>query len=357
MKKLVSADTNEILNFIKDSSLAFHLRDKPVNNTLELVKNIIPLVIKKNQAPVEVQVYRHSLAEGKIRFIVDHEEIDFSREFSKVLSDIDVEKDVEGPDAQKYINDLILNSHKKDIKYKHKNGKNIVTLSISNIRNATLYKTISAFAVAIILGIVCKNFLAQGTIDTLTTYVFDPISVMFINALLMAAYPLIFVTIALCIANMGSTGVFGKIGGSAVKVYIVSFVCVTIASLFVSIVSHIGDPALADAINTLPTNGFEQVNSDKKLIDVIVAIVPNNIFSPFLEGSVLSVLFLGILFGIVLAALKDKVPSFIKLLDEINKIFLKIVEVIIWFLPFVIICNVSKLIIGIPVESLYSVLE
>ena len=88
-----------------------------------------------------------------------------------------------------------------------------------------------------------------------------------------------------------------------------------------------------------------------------VAIVPNNIFSPFLDGSVLSVLFLGILFGIVLAALKDKVPSFIKLLDEINKIFLKIVEVVIWFLPLAIICNVAKLIIGIPVESLYSVFD
>ena len=100
---------------------------------------------------------------------------------------------------------------------------------------------------------------------------------------------------------MGTTGVFGKIGGSAVKVYIVSFVCVTIASLSVSIFSHIGDSALADAINTLPTNGFEQVSADKKLIDVIVAIVPNNIFSPFLEGSVLSVLFLGILFPVTVS--------------------------------------------------------
>lgn len=357
MKKLVSKDTDEIIKFIKDSSRALHLRENPVNNTLELVRNIIPIVIEKNQAPVEVQVYRHSLAEGKIRFMVDHEEIDFAKEFGKVLSDIDIEKNVEGPDAQRYISDLILNSHKKDIKYKHRNGKNIVTFSISNIRNVALYKTIFAFAVAIILGIICKNFLTQGTVDTLTTYVFDPVSVMFINALLMAAYPLIFVTIALCIANMGTTGVFGKIGVSAVKVYIASFVCVSIASLFVSIVSHIGDPALADAISTLPTNGFDQVSADKKLIDVIVAIVPNNIFSPFLDGSVLSVLFMGILFGIVLAALKDKVPMLIKLFEEINNIFLKVVEIVIWFLSFAIICNVSKLIIGIPVESLYSVLE
>lgn len=357
MKKIISADTDEIISFIKDSSKAYRLRDKPINNTLELVKNIIPIVVERNQAPVEVQVFRHSLSQGKIRFIVEHEEIDFAKEFSKALSDIDVEKDVDGPDAQQYINDLILDSHKKDIQYKHKNGKNIVTFTISNIKNIALYKTISAFAVAIILGLVCKNLLAQGTVEALTTYVFDPISGMFLSALSLAAYPLIFVTIALCIANLGTTGVFGKIGGSAIKVYLVAFVCVATASMFISIASHIGDPALAGAISSLPTNGFDQVNTGKKLIDIIVEIVPGNIISPFLDGSVLSVLFLGILFGIVLAALKDKVPTFIKLFEEINKIFLKIVEVVIWFLPFAIISNVSKLIIGIPVESFYSVLE
>lgn len=356
MKKLLSTDIDEIINFIKVSAKAYHLRDKPVNNTLELVKNIVPFVIEKNQAPVEVQVYRRSLSQGKIRFIVEHEEIDFASEFSKALSGIDIKKDVDGPDAQQYINDLILNSRKKDIQYKHKNGKNIVTFSISNIKNITLYKTFLAFGMAFILGLVCKLYFAESTVDALTTYVFNPVSSMFLNALSMATCPLIFVTIALCIANIGSNGVFGKIGGSAVKVYIITFICIVATSLFVSIVSHIGDPALAGAVSTLPTNGFDQVNTNKKLIDVIVEIVPNNIVTPFLDGSILSVLFLGILFGLVLAALKDKVPSFIKLVDEINKIFLKIVEVVIWFLPFAIICNVAKLIIGIPIESLYSVL-
>ena len=357
MKKLISKDIDEILNFIETSAKYYHLHEKPINNTLQLVKNVIPIVIKRNQAPVEVQVYRRSLSQGKIRFIVEHEEIDFASEFSKVLENIDVEKNVDGPEAQQYINDLILNSYSKEIQYKHKNGKNIVTFTISNIKNTALYKTFCAFGVAIILGIVCKAFFAETTVDALSTYVFNPVSSMFLSALTMAAAPLIFVTVALCITNIGSTGVFGKIGASSLKVYIITFACIAATSMFVSIFSHIGDPSLASAIDSLPTNGYDQVNSSKKLIDVIVEIVPNNIISPFLDGSILSVLFMGILFGIVLAALKDKVPTFVKLIEEINKIFLKIVEVVIWFLPFAIICNVTKLIIGIPIESLYSVLE
>lgn len=329
MKKLVSADIDEIINFIKDSAKCYHLHEKPVNNTLELVKNIIPIVIKRNQAPVEVQVYRRSFAQGKIRFISEHEKIDFASEFSKALENIDIEKDIDGPDAQQYINNLILDSHKKEIQYKHKNGKNIVTVSISNISNTTLYTTVCAFIAAIILGLVCKAFLGQVAIESLTTYVFNPVSTMFLSALTMAAYPLIFVTIALCIANIGTVGTFGKIGKTAAVVYVISFILISAACLFVSIFSHIGDPALAGAVSSFPTNGYDQVNTDKKFIDVIVGIVPSNIISPFLDGSVLSVLFMGILFGLVMAALKDKIPTFIKLIEEINKIFLRIVEMVI----------------------------
>lgn len=38
MKKLVSADSDEIINFINDAAKAYHLREKPIHNTLELVK-------------------------------------------------------------------------------------------------------------------------------------------------------------------------------------------------------------------------------------------------------------------------------------------------------------------------------
>lgn len=357
MKKLISSDINDIIEFIKDSARAYHLREKPLNNTLELVKNVIPIVVDKNQAPVEVQVYRRSISRGKIRFIVKHEKIDFASEFSKVLENINIEKDVEGPDAQDYINDLILSSHYKDIQYKHRNGKNIVTISVSNITNSALYSTISAFAFAIVLGIICKTLFVQETIDALTAYVFNPVSTMFLNALSMAAYPLIFVTIALCIANIGTVASFGKIGGSSVKVYLASFGCIAFVCLFFSIILHIGDPSLSGAVSSLPTDGYDHVATNKKFIDVIIEIVPSNIISPFLDGSVLSVLFMGILFGIVLSILKDKVPMFLKLIEEINKIFLKIVEVVILFLPLAIICNVTKLILGIPIESLYSVLQ
>ena len=70
------------------------------------------------------------------------------------------------------------------------------------------------------------------------------------------------------------------------------------------------------------------------LKDVIVNIIPNNIFKAFSEANMLQVIFFAVLFGVTINFLKSKNSKLKEAMSIFNELFLKMIEVIMYFAPY-----------------------
>jgi aerobic C4-dicarboxylate transport protein len=181
---------------------------------------------------------------------------------------------------------------------------------------------------AITLGIIL------GTLAPETAKAMKPIGDVFINMVKMVIAPIVFLTIVVGIAKMGDMKKVGRVGGKALLYF---EIVTTIALVIGLIVANVVKPGTG--VHLDPSQGQDQVSQyvseGKKmnLVDFLVHIVPSNIVDAFAKGDTLQVVFFSVLFGFALAALGNFGKPLIDLLDQISKVFFKIVNMIMRVAP------------------------
>jgi aerobic C4-dicarboxylate transport protein len=181
---------------------------------------------------------------------------------------------------------------------------------------------------AITLGIIL------GTLAPDTAKAMKPIGDVFINMVKMVIAPIVFLTIVVGIAKMGDMKKVGRVGGKALLYF---EIVTTIALVIGLIVANVVKPGVG--VHLDPSQGQDQVSQyvseGKKmnLVDFLVHIVPSNIVDAFAKGDTLQVVFFSVLFGFALATLGNFGKPLIDLLDQISKVFFKIVNIIMRVAP------------------------
>ncbi|BCU80530.1 C4-dicarboxylate ABC transporter [Polycladomyces abyssicola] len=181
---------------------------------------------------------------------------------------------------------------------------------------------------AITLGIIL------GTLAPDTAKAMKPIGDVFINMVKMVIAPIVFLTIVVGIAKMGDMKKVGRVGGKALLYF---EIVTTIALVIGLIVANVVKPGMG--VHLDPSQGQDQVSQyvseGKKmnLVDFLVHIVPSNIVDAFAKGDTLQVVFFSVLFGFALATLGNFGKPLIDLLDQISKVFFKIVNIIMRVAP------------------------
>src|SRR5436190_1593796 len=141
---------------------------------------------------------------------------------------------------------------------------------------------------------------AFGVLDPKTAVLMEPLGLSFVKLIKIFISPIVFLTVALGIAQTGSLKTLGRIG---LKAFIYFEVVSTIALLLGWAAASIIKPgAIIHAnINSLDKNSiqhFVQSADQLSLIDFLQNIIPSNIIEPFASGNMLQILFISILFGI-----------------------------------------------------------
>ena len=247
-----------------------------------------------------------------------------------------------------------LQSFRKDLKYQHRYGRNIVHLTVEH-HTKSLYLTLGALIAAILLGIIMSAALPGKWNTALDLNLLTPVKTLYMNALKMIAAPVVFFSIISCISQLGSPSEFGRIGGKILALYLITSIIAAVLGIIVFGIFRPGDPALASSFIgaevSVPTQSL-----NLSLKDIIVGIVPTNFIGPFIEGNMLQLLFEAILCGIAAGLIGERSRVLKELFEACNELFLRITGIIMKVTPLAVFCSILSLVLKTGISSLLSLL-
>lgn len=157
----------------------------------------------------------------------------------------------------------------------------------------------------------------------------------FLKLVKMVIAPVIFCTVVLGIAGMGSLKKIGRVGAKA----IVYFEVVTTLALLIGLVIvnalqpgkglNVSAASLDAKCTEMYVNGLQKSGTQ----DFILNIIPSGFFAAFVQGEILQVLFVSVLFGLALAFLQEKGKPVIKGIEALSGVFFGMVGIIMKVAP------------------------
>ena len=188
-------------------------------------------------------------------------------------------------------------------------------------------------------------------VDTVVTYVTQPIGQIFLRLLFMLVLPLLFSALVVGIAEMGEVRTLKSVGiKTLVYTVAVSGIAVAVSLAVVNLLRPGGgvDPAMARAmIGDASENAagiIEKSGAAKTGVDAVVGIIPSNLVTAMSENDILAVMFFALLFGIGLLLVQSPRTETLKqALEGVFEVAMKLIGLVIQLAPFAIFCFMFNL--------------
>ena len=179
-----------------------------------------------------------------------------------------------------------------------------------------------------------KQLSTGKTVNFLSEEMITPVFDTFMGLLSAVAGPLIFLSVAGGIYNIGDIATLGKVG----KRMISRFLWMTL------IFTTVFGIAILPLFPLAGSGGSSFRLSE--LLEMVLGIVPDNFFTPFLEGNPLQIIFLAALTGMAMLILGNRAGIVSLFLEQANAIILLIMENISAFVPVFIFGSLFNMILG-----------
>jgi len=190
----------------------------------------------------------------------------------------------------------------------------------------------------IFVGLIINFYLISYTFieSFLIGNIFSTISSLFLILLKMIVLPLIFVSIVSGIISINDVSTLGRIGIKTISLYIFTTI---IAISLALIASSLVDYNLGNLV--IPASPVTNIATSSNT-NIILSFFPENFFSALANGNVIQVLVFAIFIGISSSIIKEEIPEFINLINNLNKVFSKLVLLIIKLTPIAVFCLLGK---------------
>ena len=294
-------------------------------------------------APKEVQRIRLSVEEILLKYFDSagngvNFEVITSKRFRTLKIELAVAGDSIDPFADGDGEGTILNNLLANLglapTWRYRNGKNIVTFTAKKQRKMSQISQLGiAIFAAIALGSICL-MLPDKVSTFISASLVTPLFDTFMGLLSAIAGPIIFLSVAWGICGIGDMATFGKIG----KKMIGRFLLVSV------IVGAVMTVLFALFFKTSASGGAAFEFSD--LYEMILDIVPDNLFSPFIEGNSLQIIFIAIIVGLTMLFLGSRIPVVMSFIDQLNIIMQTIMGTVSAFIPFFVFGSIFNMIVG-----------
>ena len=218
------------------------------------------------------------------------------------------------------------------------------------------WKILISMIVGIIWAIVSEN-LSSNTVDIISFNIswLSPFGDIFLKLLKLIAVPLVLFSIIRGVSGLSNLSELGSMGSKTLLLYLTTTFFSVAVGLF--LVNQIG-PGRGFEFNVDNfTEDVQVVSIEKQVVlssedsplQFLVDMVPGNIFFALGDNkAMLQIIFFALFFGTVLILIDSKKKKHIdNLIDSLNDVFLKMVDLVIQYCPFFIFCllagNLSQL--------------
>lgn len=187
-----------------------------------------------------------------------------------------------------------------------------------------------------------RTFLVDG--------VFYTVGKLFVNALKMLVVPLVFFSLVTGVLGIGDIRLLGRVGGKAFAFYVMTTAIAITLALSMATTFSVGSgiEAAADASFT--------GSQAPSLAEVIINIVPSNPLKAMVEGNMLAVIFYSVVFGVCLLAVARESTSVVTLMEQLNGVMMKMVELVMLCAPYAVFCLIAKAIAELGFDLVKSLL-
>jgi len=183
---------------------------------------------------------------------------------------------------------------------------------------------------AIIIGVLL------GWLSPSAGVAMEPIGTTFVTAMKMLIGPIVFLTIVGGIASVADLKKVGLTGIKALTYFQVGTILAMIFGLVAINIFRVGDGVNANP-STIETSESAQklitTGETKQWWEFITHLVPDSVVGPFVEGDVLQIIFLAVLFGVALNAVGHIGAPVLDLINRGTKIVFKILNYVMKLAP------------------------
>jgi Na+/H+-dicarboxylate symporter len=190
-----------------------------------------------------------------------------------------------------------------------------------------------------------------GWVDTVITYVTQPIGQIFLRLLFMLVLPLLFAALVVGVAEMGEVRMLRSVGlKTLIYTIVVSGIAVALSLALVNLLQPGGgvDPVIArQMIGEASQNAagiVRQSGEGNTGMAALIAIIPSNPITAMSENDILAVMFFALFFGIGLLLVQSPRTEVVKTAFEgVFEVAMRLIGLVIKLAPYAIFCFMFNL--------------
>ncbi|HWA84893.1 MAG TPA: C4-dicarboxylate transporter DctA [Opitutus sp.] len=197
---------------------------------------------------------------------------------------------------------------------------------VAKPRTGKLYlQVLGAIVLGVIVGAVWPRFGTE----------LKPLGDAFIRLVRMLVEPIIFATVVAGLAGMGDLKKVGRVGLKAIVYFEVVTTLALLIGLVVVNVVRPGDGfhASAASLDASKVAGYATAAKSMTVVQFLLHLIPRTFVGAFVEGEILQVLLLAILFGLALAGLGERGRPVVNLVNEVARVLFGIVNIVVRAAP------------------------
>lgn len=217
--------------------------------------------------------------------------------------------------------------------WQYKNGQNIVIFTPKKKKPSQMVYIAAAIVMAVVLGILTR-FLPETAQTFITDTVLTPVFDTFLGLLNGVASIMIFLSVVWGICSIGDMSALSVIGKKMISRMLMMMVI--IPSVFTACILPLFSFASGDDSGGVKISG---------LFDMLLGIIPTNMITPFVEGSFLQIVFIGVMVGIAILVLGNKTSVITSFIEQANVLIQLILEFICSFVCVVIFISLYNMVV------------
>ncbi len=257
-------------------------------------------------------------------------------------------------ESEDYYRDMIFRANIANLGYSRKNRRNVISLRVHSANSRAMYFTFGAMIFGLAFGFLMKQLPETASIF-ISDKILSTIQTIFMNALSLLLAPVVFFSVATSISKLSSGSEIGRIGGKVLGTYaLTTIIAILVGFALFAIFFNTSLPPLPESFAT--DSEKYASNSSVSISEFLIDIIPKNFVSPIQNGNMMQVLFVAVFTGIALSALGEKVQNLKLILEDANELFLKMMTMVIAFMPFIAFSAMAKLLYSSSASSLLTLL-